>query len=49
MGCGSFRRIKLLEHARKAVKRIFEYRSQQQVYIDDMQFGFMKDMIVIFW
>jgi len=26
----------------KVVKRMFEYRIQQQIEIDDMQFGFMK-------
>ena len=42
MECGSFRGIKLLEHATKVVERIFEDRIQQQIDIDDMQFGFMK-------
>ena len=42
MGCGSYRGIKLLEHAMKVVERIFEYRIRQQIEIDDMQFGFMK-------
>ena len=42
MECGSYRRIKLLEHAMKVVERIFEHRIRQQVEIDDMQFGFMK-------
>ena len=40
MECGSYRGIKLLEHATKVVERIFEHRIRQQ--IDDMQFGFMK-------
>jgi len=40
--CGSYRGIKLLEHAMKVVKRIFEDRIPQQIDIDDMQFGFMK-------
>ena len=40
--CGSYTGIKLLEHAMKVVKRMFEYRIQQQIEIDDMQFGFMK-------
>ena len=39
---GSYREIKLLEHAMKVVERIFEYRIQQQINIDDIQFGFMK-------
>ena len=37
MECGSYRGIKLLEHAMKVVERIFE-----QIKIDDMKFGFMK-------
>jgi len=40
--CGSYRGIKLLEHAMKVVKRIFEDRIWQQIDIDDMQFGFLK-------
>ena len=39
---GSYRGIKLLEHAMKVVERIFEHRIQQQIKIDDMQFGFMN-------
>ena len=42
MECGSYRGIKLLEHAMKVVQRIFEHRIRQQIEIDDMQFGFMK-------
>ena len=42
MECGSYRGIKLLEHAMKVVERIFEHRIRQQVETDDMQFGFMK-------
>jgi len=41
MECGSYRGIKLLEHAMKVVERIFEHRIRQQIEIDDMQFGFM--------
>jgi len=40
--CGSYRGIKLLEHAMKVVERIFEHRIQQQIDIDDMPFVFMK-------
>ena len=40
--CGSYRGIKLLEHAMKVVERILENRIRQQIDIDDMQFGFMK-------
>ena len=42
MECGSYRGIKLLEHAMKVVEKIFEHRIRQQIKIDDMQFGFMK-------
>ena len=42
MECGSYRGIKLLEHAMKVVERIFEHRIRQQFEIDDIQFGFMK-------
>jgi len=42
MECGSYRGIKLLEHAMKVMERIFKDRIRQQTDIDDMQFGFMK-------
>jgi len=42
MECGSYRGIKLLEHAVKVVERIFEHRIRQQIDIDDMQLGFMN-------
>ena len=42
MECGSYRGIKLLEHAMKVAERIFEHRIRQQIEIDDMQFGFVK-------
>ena len=42
MECGSYRGIKLLEHATKVAERIYEHRIRQQIEIDDMQFGFMK-------
>jgi len=42
MECGFYRGIKLLGHAMKLVERIFKDRIQQQIDIDDMQFGFMK-------
>jgi len=42
MECGSYRGIKLLEHAMKVVEGIFEHRIRQQIEVDDMQFGFMK-------
>ena len=39
MECGSYRGIRLLEHAMKVIERIFEHRFRQQIEIDDMQFG----------
>jgi len=44
--CGSYRGIKLLEHAMKVVERIFEHRTRQQIEVDGMQFGFMKGSAV---
>ena len=38
--CGSYRAIKLLEHAMKVVERVLEWRVREQVDIDKMQFGF---------
>jgi len=35
MECGSYRRIKLLEHVMKVVERIFEHRIRQQIVIDE--------------
>jgi len=40
--CGSYRGMKLLEHAMKVVEKIFEHRIRQQTEIDDTQFGFRK-------
>jgi len=42
MECGSYKGIKLLEHAMKVMERIFEHRIQQKIDIDHRQFGFMK-------
>jgi len=39
MEYGSYRGIKLLEHATKVVERIFKHRIQQQIDTHDMQFG----------
>jgi len=38
MECGSYRGIKLLEHAMKVIERVFEKRIRQQVKINEMQF-----------
>jgi len=42
MKCGSYRGVKLLEHAMKVVERILEHRIRQQIEVDDMQLKFMK-------
>ena len=42
MECGSYRGIRLLEHAIKVVEGIYEHRIRQQIEVDDMQFRFMK-------
>jgi len=38
--CGSYRGIKLLDHAMKVLERVIERRVRSKVSIDDMQFGF---------
>ena len=39
--CGSYRGIRLLEHALKILERVVEVRVRRIVKIDDLQFGFM--------
>ena len=39
--CGSYRGIKLVEHAMKILERVIERRVRNAVKIDSMQFGFM--------
>ena len=41
LACGSYRGIKLLEHAMKVLERVIETRVRKIVKIDSMQFGFM--------
>ena len=41
MSCGSYRGVKLLEHAMKIVERVLERRIQTLVNLNKMQFGFM--------
>ena len=41
MSCGSYRRVKLLEHAIKIVGRVLGRRIQTLVNLNEMQFGFM--------
>ena len=40
-GCGSYREIKLLEHAMTVIERVFDRRIREKVKIDAMQLGFM--------
>ena len=40
MECGSYRAIKLLEHAMKVMERVIEDRIREQTHIDEMVFGF---------
>jgi len=40
--CGSYRGIKLLQHAIKVAERVFQHRSRWPIGKDNMQFGFMK-------
>ncbi|XP_065321325.1 uncharacterized protein LOC135928790 [Gordionus sp. m RMFG-2023] len=42
LDCGSYRAIKLLEHAMKVFERVLEKRIREQIKIDEMQFGFTK-------
>ena len=41
MSCGSYRGVKLLEHAMKIIERVLERRIQTLVNLNEMQFGFM--------
>ena len=41
MSSGSYRGVKLLEHAMKIVERVLERRMQTLVNLNEMQFGFM--------
>jgi len=41
MECGSYRVIKLLEHAMEVIERVFERRIREKVKVDAIQFGFM--------
>ena len=40
--CGSYRDIKLLEHAMKVLERVIKGRMRKIVKIDSMQFGLMS-------
>ena len=41
LACGSYREIKLVEHAMKVLERVIDRRVRNIVKIDSMQFGFM--------
>ena len=41
MSCGSYRGVKLLEHAMKIVERILKRRIRTLINLNEMQFGFM--------
>ena len=41
MSCGSYRGVKLLEHAMKTVERVLEGKIRALVNLNEMQFGFM--------
>ena len=41
LACGSYRGIKLLEHAMRVLERVIETRVRKIVKMDGMQFGFM--------
>ena len=41
MSCGSYRGVKLLEHAMKIIERVLERRIRTLVNLNKIQFGFM--------
>ena len=41
ISCGSYRGVKLLEHAMKIVERVLERRIRRLINLNEMQFGFM--------
>ena len=41
LSCGSYRGVKLIEHAMKIVERVLERKMRTLVDLDEMQFGFM--------
>ena len=43
MSCGSYRGMKLLEHAMKIVETVLERRIQTLVNLNEMQLGFMPE------
>ena len=47
MSCGSYRGIKLLEHAMKTVERVLERRIQTLISLNKMQLGFMPGKEIV--
>ena len=43
ISCGSYRGVKLLEHAMKIVERVLERRIRALLNLNKMQFGFMPE------
>ena len=41
MSCGSYRKVKLLEHAMKVVVKVIERRIRTIINLNKMQFGYM--------
>ena len=41
MSCGSYREVKLLEHAMKIVEKVLQRRIRTLINLNEMQFGFM--------
>ena len=41
MSCGSYREVKLLEHAMKIVEKVLQRRIRTLIILNEMQFGFM--------
>jgi len=41
MECGSYRAMKLLEHAMKVIEHVFKRTNREKVTIDAMKFGFI--------
>jgi len=39
--CGSYRTLKLLEHAMKVIEHVVKRRIRDKIKMDAMQFGFM--------
>ena len=49
LACGSYRGVKLMEHAVKMFEGVVEGRVRKIVKIDNMQFGFMAGRSTKWW